>query len=462
MKPSFKDILAGVDRGARAKAGAKIPDWAGADLEYPSALCLEQCSSSAAAAHKARIAAGFLPRISGNGCLSRISGNGCLPRIADLTGGLGADAYAFSKVASAVWYNERDAVLAAAVERNFARLGVRNVEFHSFEVGLDGKAAGVDVLPEWLQSLRAFAPDLIYLDPARRSAAGKKVFLLEDCSPDIAALWPLLLEVAPVVMVKLSPMADITMVCRRLGGHVSEVHVVGLDRECKELVCVLRRDVAGGAGGAVGGTAGGVGTIVSVDELAGSGGDAGRVAGSVEAEFRFTIDEENASVLSLPASLESVSGILLDPSPALLKSGARKILCSRLGLVKLGQDTHLYLSGTAGGPGAAAGSAGAAPGATLGSGSQETELFRRYRIVYVVPFSKASCREVAASYPCADVTAKNIQMTSDALRLRLGVRPAAPGGVHIFGVGVDYCPVGKLEPDAGLRSEKILVVCGPL
>ena len=212
---SLADLIRRADDAARRKLEKKLPSWAGAGVSVPASINLEQCSSEATARYKASL-------------LEPGS------KVADLTGGLGADSWAFSQRASKVWYNEKDIVLMEAVRGNFAALGVRNAVFNSFDVapGLDG----------WLDALRSFGPDVIYLDPARRSASGSKVFLLEDCSPDVTALLPSLLRTAPLVLIKVSPMADITMLRRRLDGMLSQIHVVGAAGECKELLCLCRRD----------------------------------------------------------------------------------------------------------------------------------------------------------------------------------------------------------------------------
>ena len=77
----------------RKKIRTKLPEWYEIpEIIYPDRLSSEQSSSSATAKYKASVA-------------SRIANGG---RIADLTGGLGADSLAFSRVASQVMYNEME------------------------------------------------------------------------------------------------------------------------------------------------------------------------------------------------------------------------------------------------------------------------------------------------------------------------------------------------------------------
>ncbi|MCR5325594.1 MAG: class I SAM-dependent methyltransferase [Bacteroidales bacterium] len=217
MSGGFSDILRSLEERDARKLERKVPSWSGVSVEIPQSIHFQQCSGEIAARYKASLVAPGA-------------------RVADMTGGLGVDSWAFSLEASAVWYNEKDAVLRDAVRRNFAALGVSNVAFNGFDISPDASS--------WQEVLRDFAPDVIYLDPARRDAAGRKVFLLEDCSPDVLTLLPSLLSLAPVVMVKVSPMADITMLCRRLADYLASIHVVGADSECKELLCLCRRDAA--------------------------------------------------------------------------------------------------------------------------------------------------------------------------------------------------------------------------
>jgi len=213
---SLADVIRQLDDSSRRKLEKKLPSWAGVGVTVPAAINLEQCSGESAARYKASLIAPGA-------------------RVADLTGGLGADSWAFSLRASAVWYNERNTDLLDAVRSNFSLLGVRNAEFSNFDITPQDTA--------WSDALAAFGPDVVYLDPARRSSTGSKVFLLEDCSPDVTAVLPGLLGIAPTVIIKVSPMADITMLRRRLADSLCELHIVGAGGECKELLCVCRRNV---------------------------------------------------------------------------------------------------------------------------------------------------------------------------------------------------------------------------
>ena len=122
MKKSFADIVRETEGDLRQRFLSKVPEWADAlpELQVPSRLNVEQCSSSLAARYKAGVAA-------------RIMQDGGGRRIADLTGGLGVDAWAFSEVADEILYNEMDPSLCEAVRSNFSRLGVQNAVFRNGE-----------------------------------------------------------------------------------------------------------------------------------------------------------------------------------------------------------------------------------------------------------------------------------------------------------------------------------------
>lgn len=369
---------------ARRKLRKKVPEWySRTSLVYPSALSAEQCSSSFTAFYKASLAA-------------RITGDG--GRVADLTGGMGVDSWAFSKEMSEVLYNDRDASLAKAAEHNFRELDVRNVRVGCMEISPSSIVSAV----------AGFGPDLIFMDPARRSEDGGKVFLLEDCSPDVLKLVPAVFSSCRHLLLKLSPMADISMAVERLdrayegflektvetgwnGNWVREIHVVSSGGECKELLVWMDREWNGGR------------TVTCAED---------------SATISFNSDELSFSKPVLPDS--AWGEYLFAPGKSLTKAGAANALCRRFPLVKLARSTHLYFL---------------SPEADAVSRDALSQFGRVFKVLEVLPFGKAAFKEVRKKYPRCEVTARNIPLSSDELRSRLGV--ASGDDAFIFGVRME-------------------------
>lgn len=387
----------------RKKLKDKVPQWfAEPSLVYPKPLAGEQCSSSATAFYKASLLQE----------LAASAGKDSL-RVADLTGGLGVDAWAFSQVATEVLYNEMDADLADAARHNFAALGRSNIRVSCAEITADSLSA----------VLGNFAPDVIFLDPARRSASGQKVFRLADCSPDLIALKDSLLQVCPTVLVKVSPMADIAQLGRELGDCLQAVHVVAVGDECKELLLLLQRP------GDPVRLAVHIGRYAVQLPAAWSGGRMLRGA-----FFQVLCDEEHpaggqreARYLADEAELKAARWLFV-PGPALTKAGAFNLPCRQFGLTKLGRSTHLYCS------------APDNPAAECRLDAEREAALSRWGKVYeieaVVPLDKAGIREAAVRWPKADVTARNLPLDSEGLRKRLGIKTG--GAIHLFGFRADF------------------------
>ena len=396
---------------ARSRLARKLPSWhAVPSLTYPLPLAAEQCSSEETALHKASVAislfAGqdvpvpaedFLRRtLSTHGQNGRVRGDnpcGKSLRIADLTGGMGVDSWAFAKAGAEVLYNEADGKLAEAARHNFKELGISNISVSNRKVE-QGNVADI---------LDGFSPDMIYLDPARRGDGGKRVFALEDCSPDLVAMKEELLGNARFVMAKISPMADISRTVSLLRPHVREVHAVSSGGECKEILVILDIEYSG-----------------EPEIIAWQNGN----------ELRFTMEEEHRSRAVFPEADRLTADtypFLFRPGASLTKAGAFNLICSRFGLVKLAPSTHLYFCGSPVG---------------------ELEgLGRFHRISGIKEMTGKAVRETGKAYPQAEVTAKNIGMDGDALRKKLGC--AGGGDTHIFGA--------KIEPSRG-KAGKYLII----
>ena len=380
----------------RRKLRDKVPEWyAVPSLRYPFRVSGEQCSSSETARYKASVALQSLAMHSfraktGPNARSQFSpelnpAENQLFRtgsVADLTGGLGVDSWAFAQVFGQVLYNEMRPELAAAAEANFKELGVSNIQVRNQELR-PGHLADV---------LDGFQPGILYLDPARRSEDGRKVFRLEDCQPDVLQLLPELLSACPLVLLKLSPMADITLVSKQL-AFVREVHVVAAEGECKELLLLLESGYEG-----------------PYSLFVYENGSRLEILRSVQNEDSHPEkygDEVFSGAMKAGKSL-------YEPGKGLLKAGVFELPC-RYGLEKLGRHTHLYV------------------------GEEIPEALKPFgkvfRIVEVAPLDKRNLKRIGQTYPQAEVTARNIPLTSDELRTRLHVRSGGP--YHIFGLHVD-------------------------
>ena len=372
---------------SRRKLKGKLPSWwAKEELFYPNTLSAEQCSGEEAAALKAGIALGLLnediPLDISNEEIA-LKKEHRTPRIADLTGGLGVDCWSFARAGAEVLYNEMNPEICGAAQHNLPLLGVKAV-FCNCELRKDNVG----------EILGDFRPDLIYLDPARRSGDGSKVFRLEDCSPDLAAVLGALLEQAPSVLAKLSPMADISLLVRQLesaAGYpcVSRIHIIGSGGECKELLLSIGRQ--------------------AVENPSVTVWDRGR-------SYSFSPGEERDAV-AVPLSLKDMENsrcsLIFEPGSALMKAGPFKLLC-REGMKKAGRSTQLYFT----------------------ENRNLEGLGKYFRILAVLPLNKRSMKELAGLCPKAGVSARNIPMGSDELRRRLGVR--AGDGHHIFGIRCDF------------------------
>jgi THUMP domain-like/Conserved hypothetical protein 95 len=162
-------------------------------------LAFEQCSSELAASAK------------------EVSGKRCL----DLTCGLGIDTLHFSKYFEEVIAVEQNEVLAETVRYNLDLLGIKNVEIKT------------NSAENYVKNYVGEPFDLIFIDPARRDTVGKKVFLPEDCSPNIVELLPRLQEMGKRILVKMSPMYDVDAAVRQF-SDLTHVYTLSIDNECKE------------------------------------------------------------------------------------------------------------------------------------------------------------------------------------------------------------------------------------
>ena len=265
------------------------------EYRYPPRLNREQASSEATARYKASVLN---------------TEHYTLNTICDLTGGMGVDTMALAQVATHVDYVEQDAGLCTLMEHNCRALGISNITVHCADS------------MEWLRQLNIQNSEfrIVYIDPARRDSHGRKVAAFEDCTPDILQHLDRLRSKASRLLVKASPMIDLHRATEQL-GTVSEVHIVAVKGECKEVLFLCDSAHDGE-------------TVMHCIDLKDFKGPN---------VFSFTRAEEQAAEAVYS---DRVEHYLYDPHAALRKGGCFRLLGQRYGLPLLGPNTHLYTSPT--------------------------------------------------------------------------------------------------------------------
>lgn len=278
-------------------AKSKIPLWADTDgIIYPKHLSLEQCTSQYIAQYKASRVENLI---------------GKNFRMADLTGGFGVDCFYISRSAANTCYNEMSAELSTIVADNYKTLGRQNIEVSCSDAA------------KFLSSQKEDGFDLLYLDPARRGNAGQKLVSISDCQPDAVALQNDLLRVSRYVMLKLSPMLDISRALTEI-HHVSHVMIIGLEGECKEITLLIERDFNGEP------------TIEAVDIDVQS--NPGTIISS-------TKSAENALPLPIANPEQLKPGTYIsEPSAPYMKSALFRTIATNTVTSLLHSDTHLFWS----------------------------------------------------------------------------------------------------------------------
>ena len=313
----------------RERTMDKLPTFAAIeDWWYPVRLSCEQCSSELTARYKAQIVLGTW------------SNGTCL----DLTGGYGVDTYFLSEHFARTDYVEQNAELCRIAAHNFALSQKSKVERQKLSITVHNCTAE-EFLSSPLHGGNEGGYSLIFLDPARRDSHGGKVFKLADCTPNVVELLPALLDhLAPDgrIMLKLSPMIDITQALKELSavsGQPSDltwdVHIVAVKNEVKEVLLLSRNiDISKYRNTDISEYRETDATITAID------------LSRPEQAFVFTREEEQAAQPQMVNGTWSNGTWIYEPNAAILKAGAYKLVAARFGLQKLDPNTHLYTSDT--------------------------------------------------------------------------------------------------------------------
>ena len=340
---------------ARRRLKGKLPEWyENKDIIMGGRVPAEQCSSELTARYKQSIVKG--------------------ESLCDMTGGMGGDFWYMSEGMERAIYTERNEELCSIAKHNFQVLQTLRPEY-VIRCG-DGRELPIPSV------------DIIYLDPARRAGDGSRVYAMEDCEPNIVEWQDELLKHAKMVLVKLSPMVDLTDVLRKLKG-VKELHIVGVKNECKEVLVKAHAFDDSVCAGCV--------EVHCVDFL---------TSGKIEYVFSLL------GGMEIPLTDGGVKRHLYEPDVTLMKAGAFGSLCARYPVWQLDVDTHLMTS------------------------DEWIPEFpgRVFEVEEMIPFSSKVLKRLKKEIPHANIAVRNFVMTADELRKKTGIKDG--GEVYLFGAKV--------------------------
>lgn len=325
----------------------KIPSWyLNEDIIYPKHLSMEQCSSEPTALYKASLVKG--------------------KTMVDLTGGLGIDFAFLSKHFERATYIEQQEELVDIAQHNFEVLGLNNTT-----------TINADAVT-YLEQMQPV--DLIYIDPARRNSSGKKTVLIEDCTPNIIELESLLEQKANIVIVKLSPMLDISLATKSL-HNISDIHIISHNNECKELLFIKNK--------------GAKDTLLHCANITNSKTDL----------FSFYKKDEEQITINYTTQLEQY---LYEPNTSIIKAGAYKSIAMRYPVQKLHPSSHLYTSNEI---------INDFPG-------------RRFTIMSISGLNKNELKAQLTGIDQANITVRNFPISVEEIRKRTKLKDG--GDIYIF------------------------------
>ena len=377
----------------------KVPSWAECDeLIFPRQLSLEQSSSELTARYKAELIKEFM----GNQPFTHI----------DLTGGMGIDCYFIAQHTKNSHYVELNPELCQIAQHNFTHLNP-NISVHnttaeeflnqSTEYRVQSTEHRVQItdnsIAEDSKNAKSQLSTLIYLDPARRGDHGQKLVSIADCQPNVIELLPQMFTLTDKVVVKLSPMLDITRAIGEL-PHIEKLYVISVGNECKELLLFINKNYTDDT------------QICAINlNSQQTTVNTSLLTGTLTNEASLTISHARA-----------VGKHLYEPYAAHLKSGLYKTIAQQYGCEKLHQHSHLYTS------------------AELNNDFPG----RRFEVKEVVTFDKKSAKALFKSLTKANLTTRNFPLTVSELRTQYKIKDG--GETYIFAT--------TLYDDS-----KVLIVC---
>lgn len=294
--------------------------------------------------------------------------------LADFTSGLGIDLFHCSLKVSECLGIEFEQAKADALKYNIDVLGYKNIEIICNDCRKFAEMTD-----------RHFST--IFIDPARRATDGSRLFRLKDCEPNVVEMLPRLSQICDRLIIKMSPMLDISHTIEELGG-CTEVISLGTPTECKELTAVIDFDNSSLQP-----------TIKAVT-----------LGDNWENIFSFKSEDE----LNVPTPIQSMpkeGDFLYEPFPAVMKLSAHKLLAEQCNVNMFHYNTRLYHS------------------SILQDFPGETFIIDR-----IIDYASKNIKRLSLDYPQINVAVRNFGISAEALRKKLGVKDG--GSRRLFGITV--------------------------
>ena len=329
---------------AKSKCEKKLPTWFSCkNIYYPNKLNIEQTSSEVSAKYKSNL----------------VSGNS----IIDITGGFGVDALYFSQKVNFVTHCEINNELSQIVSHNLEQLNVTNIKTQIND--------GIEFLKKSKEKY-----DWIYTDPSRRNDAKGKVFLLEDCLPNIPENLDILFKKTDNILIKVSPILDITSAINEL-KFIKEIHCISVNNEVKELLFILEKNYY---------------QSIKIQTI--------NFTKKGEQVFSFQYNEDISTSFSEP------NKYLFEPNSAILKAGGFSQISQQLKIDKLHKHSHLYTS------------------------NKLIDFPGRYfEIIHEISYDKKLLKKLIPSKK-ANITTRNFPETVDQIRKKTGIKDG--GNQYLF------------------------------
>lgn len=226
--------------------------------------------------------------------------------------------------------------------------------------------------------------DIVFVDPARRGDNNKRLYGLADCSPNILELIPKLKNIAKTLYIKSSPMIDISQSINELCNYVTDLWVIGINNECKEL-------------------------LFKVDLLA---------QDKINANIH-TINFENSNIQKLSKTTTESSNLskteltegvyLYEPNRCIMKAQIFDTLEFKYNIARIQHNSHLFIS------------------------KEFIQDFpgRKFQITEIIPFKNNEIKNINKKHPQINVSVRNFKLSTDDLKKKLKVKDG--GNKYLFG-----------------------------